>query len=79
MTKKMNKKAYNLGNQFSPLVDTGFWETDNGWIGYATIGGNYYESDTYKDKSCAESEILGYIEGLQVEIDKEIENLKKLK
>lgn len=73
----MNEKAYNLGRGFASKVGTDFCKRGFGkWIGYVTIGGGYFESDPYKEKSSAESEILGYLEGMQALIGKEIEILK---
>ncbi len=73
----MNEKAYNLGRGFASNVETEFRKTGWGrWKGNVGIGGDYFESDAYKEKSSAESEILGYLEGIQALIGKEIEILK---
>ncbi len=72
----MSRKAYNWGNQFAPAIDTEFLKTESGWVGSVTIGGDYYESDPYKEKSYAESEILGYLEGLEAKIEGEIDGLR---
>lgn len=73
----MSEKDYNLGNQFAPVIDTEFLKTERGWVGSVSIGEDYYESDPYKEKACAESEILGYLEGLEAKIEGEIEGLRR--
>lgn len=46
------------------------------WVGTVCVGEEYYETDWYKSKDYAVSEMIGYLEGLEVLIKKEIENLE---
>ena len=77
--------TYKTGIMFAPKVDCEVSTINDmvdgrrkWWVGTACIGEEYYETDQYKSKDCAISEMLGYLEGLEVLIKTEIENLKEM-
>ena len=70
--------SYDLGIGFAPKVDHMTSNDYYGkWICSAIIGGEYYESDPCKYKANALSEVLGYLEGVEVQLKTEIEAIKK--
>lgn len=80
---KQDATSHTTGVCFAPKVDCEVsMENDledgrrKWWVGTACIGEEYYETDMYKSKEYAVSELIGYLEGLSVLIKKEIENLK---
>ena len=75
-----NNASYKTGMCFTPKVDCEVHDVMEGkrkwWYGCVCIGEEYYEADRYRDKDYALAEMIGYLEGLDVLIKKEIENLK---
>jgi hypothetical protein len=69
--------SYELGNGFAAKVDHESLLRKGKWICSANIGDEYYESDPCKYKANALSEVLGYLEGIEVQIKAEIESIKK--
>lgn len=72
--------SYKTGKSFAPKVDIEIHDERAGrlkwWYGCVCIGEEYYETDRYLSKGYAISEMIGYLEGMEVLIKKEIENLK---
>ena len=48
------------------------------WFCAVSIGEEYYETDSYAKKEYAISEMLGYLDFMDLLIKTEIENLKKM-
>ena len=78
-----DNSTYKIGILFAPKVDCEVSTINDivdgrrkWWVGTVCIGEEYFETDQYKSKDCAISEMLGYLEGLEVLIKTEIENLK---
>lgn len=74
----MDEKAYKLGKQFSPGVTYAVArnELSGRWLGSISIGEMYYETDPYKDKDSAVSELLGCLEALKEKTEQVINKLK---
>lgn len=74
----MNEKAHKLGIHCSPCVtyDVARNEQSGRWIASISIGEMYYETDPYKDKDGAVSELLGCLDALKEIIEKSINELK---
>lgn len=74
----MNEKAYNLGIQCYPFVTYAVARNEHSgrWIGSISIGEMYYETDPYKDKDGAVSELLGCLEALKEKTEQVINKLK---
>lgn len=71
-----------LGKRFATLVDTQFGQSKRGckkdkWRGSVVIGNNTFWSEYYDKKEYALSELLGYLEGIDVQVQAHIEYLKK--
>lgn len=73
---------YHNGACFSPKVDTEVLCEKDGrlkyWFCDVCIGEEYFETDRYISKDYAISEMIGYLEGLEVLIKKEIDGLKEM-
>lgn len=73
---------YHNGACFSPIVDTEVLNEKSGrlkwWYCDVCIGEEYFETDRYISKDYAISEMIGYLEGLEILIKKEIENLRQM-
>jgi len=67
----MNEKAYKLGIHCSPCVTYAVARNEQSgrWIASISIGEMYYETDPYKDKDGAASELLGCLESLKEKIE----------
>lgn len=75
------EKARKLGKGFAYEIDLNIITTDDGrYKGEITMDNQdfYYESDPYKDKKCALAEVMGFLEGLKVQIDSYIERIDKV-
>ena len=46
------------------------------WYGTACVGDEYFETDQYRFKDYAISEMIGYLEGLELQINIELERLR---
>ena len=79
--KTLDSALYKTGASFSPEVDTEVFKKREGrlkyWYGSVCVGEWYYETDLYRSKDYAISEMIGYLEGLEVLIKAEINNLKQ--
>ena len=75
----MNEKAHKLGIHFSPCVTYAVARNEQSgrWIASISIGEMYYETDPYKDKDGAVSELLGCLDALKEKIEKAINELKE--
>ena len=69
--------CYELGKGFAPKVDHEIHKSRGKWVCSVNIGEEYYESDPCKYKANALSEVLGYLEGIEVQLKAEIEAIKK--
>lgn len=74
----MNEKAYKLGIHCSPCVTYAVARNEQSgrWLASISIGEMYYETDPYKDKDGAVSELLGCLDALKEKIEKAINELK---
>lgn len=74
----MNEKAHKLGIHCSPCVTNAVARNEQSgrWIASISIGEMYYETDPYKDKDGAVSELLGCLDALKEKIEKAINELK---
>lgn len=74
--------AYHNGACFSPKVDcelTNIRESKQRlWIGSVCVGEDYFETDQYRSKTYAISEMIGYLEILDKHIKEEVERLRKM-
>jgi len=75
-------KIKQLGKHYATLVDTKFGQCKRGckkdkWSGSVIIGDNTFLSEYYDEKEHAISELLGYLEGIAVQVQAHIEYLKK--
>lgn len=77
--------SYKTGIELAPNVDcevSMINDSKDGrhkwWVGTACIGEEYYETDMYKSKEYAVSELIGYLEFLELHIKTEIEYLKEM-
>ena len=82
---KQDNPSYITGVNLAPKVDCEVSmvnddkdKTHKWWVGTVCIGEEYYETDQYKSKDYAISEMLGYLEFLDILIKTEIENLKEM-
>lgn len=77
---EQDNAPYKTGIELAPKVDSEIHNERTGrlkwWYGCVCIGEEYYETDRYLSKDYAISEMIGYLEGMEVLIKKEIENLK---
>lgn len=69
--------SYELGKGFAAKVDHMTSKDYGKWICSVSIGEEYYESDPCKYKANALSEVLGYLEGIEVQLKAEIEAIRK--
>jgi hypothetical protein len=67
----MNEKAHKLGIHCSPCVTYAVTRNEHSgrWLASISIGEMYYETDPYKDKGGAVSELLGCLESLKEKIE----------
>lgn len=73
----MNKRAEVTGRRCAPNILFGFGQNDSGlWIGGIDIGDYYYETDPYKDKEGAVSEVVGCLKALKEKAEQIIDELK---
>ena len=74
----MNEKAYKLGINYSPCVTYAVARNEQSgrWLASISIGEMYYETDPYKDKDGAVSELLGCLEALKEKTEQVINELK---
>lgn len=74
----MNEKAHELGRRYSPRVShfVGWHKESDRWFASVSMGDYYYETDRYKDKDGAVSELLGCLEALKEKIEQVINKLK---
>ena len=74
----MNEKAHKLGIHCSPCVTIAVARNERSgrWLGSISIGEMYYETDPYKDKDSAVSEMLGCLDALKEKIEEKINELK---
>lgn len=74
----MNEKAYKLGIHSFPGVTYAVARNEHSgrWLASISIGEMYYETDPYKDKDGAVSELLGCLEALKEETEQVINKLR---
>lgn len=74
----MNKIAKKTGIYCSPCVTIAVARNERSgrWLGAISIGEMYYETDPYKDKDSAVSEMLGCLDALKKNIEEKINELK---
>lgn len=75
----MNEKAYKLGIHCSPCVTYAVARNEHSgrWLASISIGEMYYETDPYKDKDGAVSELLGCLEALKEKIEEKNKQIKR--
>lgn len=75
----MNEKAYKLGILSSPIATYAVARNEHSgrWLGSISIGEMYYETDPYKDKNSAVSELLGCLDALKEKIEEKINELNE--
>lgn len=73
----ISKEHYNVGKMFAESID--IESHRKGDLHYVCIfwSENYYETDPYKEESYALSEAKGYLEGLKIKLDIELQNIEK--
>lgn len=72
----MNAREFAKG--FAPSIGWGVEKNDNGkFYGYTTLEYMGYTTDPYKEKDLAESELLGFFEGIESQIKSIIKTLKE--
>lgn len=71
------ERAYHKGKTFSSSVNT--YVTFDGYFyhGSVEVGEEYYETDPCRSYSSAANEMLGYLQGLNEKIEKEVGKIKK--
>lgn len=76
----MNEKAHKLGIHCSPCVTNAVARNEQSgrWIASISIGEMYYETDPYKDKDGAVSELLGCLDALKEKIEEKINELNDI-
>lgn len=75
------EKARRMGKAFANEIDIDIITTDDGkYKGVITMDNQdfYYETDPYKDKKNALAEVMGFLEGLKVQIDSYIERINRV-
>lgn len=75
----MRKDAYQTGKDFSSVVELDVYQTKEGHKATVSIGEEFYETDPYKSKDLALSEVKGFLEGVQVQIESTIKAINELK
>lgn len=68
---------YDIGKSFALKVDHCVYESKGKFICDSSIGSEYYSSVPCTYKANALSEVLGYLEGIEVQLNAEIEAIKK--
>ena len=84
----MNEKAYKLGIDCSPVVTYAIARNEHSgrwlgsisieWLCSISIDDMYYETEPYKDKDSAVSELLGCLEALKEKIEQVRYEVKQL-
>lgn len=76
----MNEKAYKLGIHCSPCVTYAVARNEQSgrWLASISIGEMYYETDPYKDKDGAVSELLGCLVALKENTEEKINELNDI-
>ena len=72
-----SQRHYSVGKMFAENIDVESHR--KGDLHYVCIswGDNYYETDPYKEEFHALSEAKGYLEGLKIKLDIELQNIEK--
>lgn len=72
-----SQRHYSVGKTFAEHID--IESHRKGDLHYVCIswGDNYYETDQYKEESHALSEAKGYLDGLKIKLDIELQNIEK--
>ena len=72
-----SKEHYNKGKMFAKGIDVELCkEKDLHYVGIS-FGEEYYETDPYKNEDYALSEAKGYLDGLKMKLDIELQNIEK--
>ena len=66
-----------LGRQFAPKVECSVYFHKEHWCGNMGIGDFYYEAEPWSKKEHVVGEIVGCMEKIKEQIDKELEELKE--
>lgn len=76
----MNEKAHKLGIHCSPCVTYAVARNEQSgkWLASISVGEMYYETDPYKDKDGAVSELLGCLDALKEKIEEKINELNDI-
>lgn len=76
----VNKKAKKRGGAFAPHTRYAIKrnEESSRWIASICIGDIYFETDPYKDKEGAVSELIGYLEALNESVEEKINDLNDI-
>lgn len=76
----MNEKAHKLGIHCSPCVTYAVARNEQSgrWIASISIGEMYYETNPYKDKDGAVSELLGCLDVLKENTEEKINELNNM-
>lgn len=74
----VDKSAETLGRKFAPQVTFQVVQNEERgrWMASFSMGDLYFETDPYKEKNGALSELLGYIRGLKENYEEEINKLE---
>lgn len=76
----MNEKAYKLGIDCSPVATYAVARNEHSgrWLGSISIDEMYYETEPYKDKDSAVSELLGCLDALKEKTEEKINELNDI-
>ena len=73
----VNEKAEITGRRCAQNIFFGFGQNDKGlWVGGIDIGDYHYETDPYKDKFGAVSEVVGCLDALKEKAESVIDELR---
>lgn len=72
-----SQRHYSVGKMFAENIDIESHRKGDLHYVCISLGDNYYETDPYKEESFALSEAKGYLEGLKIKLDIELQNIEK--
>ena len=70
-----SQEHYNVGKMFAESIDVEVHRKGELYYACVTWGENYYETDPYKNRDYALSEAKGYLEGLAIKLEAELNNI----
>lgn len=76
----VNKKAQKQGKVFAPYITYAVAKNKESgkWLASVCIGEIYYETDPYKKKEGAVSELIGYLDALKEKTEEKINELNDI-